>query len=182
MRIALMYPPPWKIPAPGEPPDPSGGGPPAEYRDGDLDGDFFQMPYGIFSLGAQALRAGHQVKVFNLSGYTWRRVEEIVRALDAEIFGMSCWTANRRGVGMVARLIREAHPKAHIIVGGPHATPFPKEMLHYHPEIDTVAIGESEGTFLELIDRLKAGGTNAGLAGAAYRTKDGIVLGPKRAN
>ena len=52
MRIALIYPPPWKIPAPGELPDATGEGPPAEYEEGDLDGDFFQTPYGLFALGA----------------------------------------------------------------------------------------------------------------------------------
>src|SRR6516165_10167722 len=81
MRIALLYPPPWKIPTKGEAPGPDG--PPAEYREGDLDADFHQTPYGLFSLGAQALRAGHQVKVMNLSAFAWRRVEEVVRALDA---------------------------------------------------------------------------------------------------
>src|SRR5262245_10796167 len=94
MRIALLYPPPWKIHEPGAPPDAEGNGPPAGYRAGDLDPDFYQTPYGLFSLGAQAIRAGHQVKVINLSAYTWPRVEEVVRALDADLYGMSCWTAN----------------------------------------------------------------------------------------
>jgi len=39
MRIALLYPPPWKIPETGEAPDALGEGPPAEYVDGDLDGE-----------------------------------------------------------------------------------------------------------------------------------------------
>ena len=55
MRIALLYPPPWKIPMPGEPADVGGDGPPTEYAEGDLDADFFQTPYGLFALGAQAL-------------------------------------------------------------------------------------------------------------------------------
>jgi hypothetical protein len=38
------------------------------------------------------------VKVLNLSAFAWRRVEEAIQALDADVFGMSCWTANRRGV------------------------------------------------------------------------------------
>ncbi|MEO8904924.1 MAG: B12-binding domain-containing radical SAM protein, partial [Polyangiaceae bacterium] len=102
MRIALIYPPPWKIPGPGEAADATGDGPPADYQAGDLDADFFQTPYGLFSLGAQALRAGHQVKVLNLSGFAWSKVEEVVASLDAELFGMSCWTSNRRGVALVA--------------------------------------------------------------------------------
>src|SRR5271154_603183 len=100
MRIALLYPPPWKIPVNGEPP--GDDGPPAGYREGDLDADFYQTPYGLFSLGAQALRAGHQVKVVNLSAFSWSRVEEILAALDADLYGMSCWTANRRGVALAA--------------------------------------------------------------------------------
>jgi len=167
VRIALLYPPPWKIPMPGEPADVGGDGPPTEYAEGDLDADFFQTPYGLFALGAQALRAGHPAKVINLSGFAWRRVEEVVAALDAEVFGLSCWTANRRGVALVARLIKRL--------------PLARAMLAHHPDIDTVAIGESETTFLELVDRLCAGQPTAGLAGTAYRVGDRIELGPKRA-
>src|SRR5262245_44657827 len=98
MRIALIYPPPWKIPGPGEPPSRNGDGPPDEFQPGDLDSDFFETPYGLFTLGAQALRAGHQVKVYNLSSFEWARVEDVVEHLDADLWGMSCWTANRRGV------------------------------------------------------------------------------------
>jgi anaerobic magnesium-protoporphyrin IX monomethyl ester cyclase len=180
MRIALLYPPPWKIPDRGAPPDELGDGPPAEYADGDLDGDFFQTPYGLFAIGAQALRAGHQVKVFNLSGLPWRKVQEIIRALDADVYGLSCWTANRRGVALVAQEIKHCRPHAHVVVGGPHATPFAREMLQHHGPIDTVAIGESEHTFLELIDRLQKRESLAGIPGTAFRDGSRVLLGPER--
>ena len=180
MRIALLYPPPWKIPMPGTPPDIGGEGPPTEYAEGDLDSDFYQTPYGLFALGAQALRAGHQVKVINMSAFAWTRVEEVIAALDAELFGLSCWTANRRGVALVAREIKRRHPEAHVVVGGPHATPLPREMLAHHADIDTIAIGESEATFLELVDRLAAGEPTQGLAGTAFRVDGRVELGPDR--
>jgi radical SAM superfamily enzyme YgiQ (UPF0313 family) len=181
MRIALLYPPPWKIPAPGEARDVSGEGPPAEYDDGDLDGDFFQTPYGLFALGAQAIRAGHPTKVINLSAFPWGRVEQVLRSLDADVYGLSCWTANRRGVAMVAREIKRLRPRAHVVVGGPHATPLAKEMLAHHPDIDTIAVGESEHTFLDLLERLAAGRSTAGVAGTAWREGDRVVMGPERA-
>lgn len=181
MRIALLYPPPWKIPAPGEAPDASGDGPPAEYREGDLDADFYQTPYGLFALGAVARRAGHQVKVLNLSAFPWGRVEEIVRALDADLYGLSCWTANRRGVALTASAIKRHRPRAHVVVGGPHATPLAAEMLRHHAAIDTVALGEADATFLELVERLEAGRPVAGLAGAAYRVGGRVEVGPPRA-
>ena len=182
MRIALLYPPPWKIPAPGEAPDTGGDGPPTGYQHGDLDADFHQTPYGLFSLGAQAIRAGHQVKVVNLSAFAWTRVEEILAALDADLYGMSCWTANRRGVALAARSLRRHHPQGHILVGGPHATPLATEMLRHHPEIDTIALGESELAFLELIERLAQGRPTTGIAGTAYRAGGKITIGPSRAS
>jgi radical SAM superfamily enzyme YgiQ (UPF0313 family) len=180
MRIALLYPPPWKIPTAGTAENLGTEGPPADYRDGDLDADFFQTPYGLFTLGAQAIRAGHQVKVLNLSGFDWQRVDEVVQALDAELFGLSCWTANRRGVALVAKSIRRHHPKAHILIGGPHATPLASEMLAHHPEIDTVSLGESELQFMELVDRLRTGKPTQGIAGTVYRDDGRIVKGPSR--
>src|SRR5262249_51550946 len=155
-RIALLYPPPWKIAAKGEPP-PSADGPPAEYREGDLDADFYQTPYGLFSLGAQALRAGHQVKVLNLSAFPWMRVEEVLEKLDADLSRRRPRRATPPGVALPARALRRFHPAAHIVVGGPHATPLAAEMLEHHPEIDTIAQGESEPAFMELIERLTSG-------------------------
>jgi radical SAM superfamily enzyme YgiQ (UPF0313 family) len=179
MRIALLYPPPWKIPLPGDAPD-AEDGPPSEYRPGDLDADFHQTPYGLFSLGAQAIRAGHHVKVVNLSAFPWAKVDEVLRALDADLYGMSCWTANRRGVGLVAARLKELRPKAPVIIGGPHATPLAKEMLAHHEAIDLVALGESDATFLETIARIEKGEQLLGIAGTMFRDKGAIHAGPKR--
>jgi anaerobic magnesium-protoporphyrin IX monomethyl ester cyclase len=179
MRIALLYPPPWKISPSGEPPF-TEDGPPAEYVDGDLDGDFFQTPYGLFALGAQAMRAGHQVKVFNLSAFSWTKVQEILRGLKADLYGLSCWTANRRGVALVAEEIKRLYPAAPVVVGGPHATPLAREMLAHHPAIDGVCIGESELTFLDLIGRMERGEGLGAIPGMAYRDGQAIAIAPDR--
>jgi len=180
MRVALLYPPPWKLSESGQADLIAADGPPRDYRDGDLDPDFHQIPYGLLSLGAQAVRAGHQVKVYNLSAFSWSRVEEIIRDLAADVFGMSCWTANRRGVKLVASEIRRRHPKSHIVVGGPHATPLARELLEHYAAVDTVAVGESEATFLELLERLQQGAAVTGLAGTWYREQGEIKVGPER--
>ncbi len=180
MRIVLLYPPPWKIAPPGAPAYGSAEGPPEGYHEGDLDADFYQTPYGLFSLGAQALRAGHEVKVLNLSSYAWPEVERVVRLLDAPLWGMSCWTANRRGVAMTAELIRRLHPGAHIVVGGPHATPLPREVLAYYPAVDTVCVGESDRTFLEIAGRVDRGEPVRGVAGTVWRQDGRIEAGPAR--
>lgn len=181
MKIALVYPPPWKISAPNEPPYATDG-PPKGFRDGDLDADFYQTPYGLFAIGAGALRAGHRVKVLNLSSYSWSKVEEIVAALDADVWGMSCWTANRRGVRLFADLVKAKHPRAHVVVGGPHATPLGPELLRHYASVDTVCLGESDVTFLELVDRLASGAKTEGIAGTVYREGERVVVAPERKN
>src|SRR5207344_378507 len=108
-------------------------------------------------------------KVLNLSGFAWSQVEEVVASLDAELFGMSCWTSNRRGVALVADAIKRHHPRAHVLIGGPHATPLGREMLEHYPAIDTVSLGESEETFMELVARLVQGQSPRGIHGTLYR-------------
>ncbi len=181
MRIALLYSPPWKLPDEGAPPDPHDGPPPG-YQRGDLDADFYQTPYGLFSLGAQARRAGHQVKVLNLSAFAWSRVDEVLRALDADLYGLSCWTANRRGVALVAARLKQLRPGAHVTVGGPHATPLAEAMLRHHASIDSICVGESDVTFVELAARLERGEGAAGTPGVVWRGARGEpTRGPERA-
>jgi anaerobic magnesium-protoporphyrin IX monomethyl ester cyclase len=182
VRIALVYPPPWKIAPHGVPSYAGTEGPPEGYREGDLDADFYQTPYGLFSIAAQAMRAGHDVKVLNLSSFTWPEVERVIGLLDAPLWGMSCWTANRRGVQMAAELVKRAHPGAHVVVGGPHATPLPREVLRYYSAVDTVCVGESDRTFLEIADRIGRGQPVQGVAGTFYRDGESIVQGPARAS
>ncbi len=183
MKVALIYPPPWKTPAPAEPPYAKGEGPPEGYREGDLDADFHQTPYGLFALGAQAMRAGHDVKVINLSSYPWSRALEVVGALGADVYAMSCWTANRRGVVMLARAIKERVSGASVIVGGPHVTPLFRELLEACPAIDVACIGESDVSFVELLALRAQGLALRGVAGTAWRDDDGAVgMGAPRKN
>ncbi len=182
LRVALLYPPPWKLPPKGGEGAADPDGPPPGYRPGDLDADFYQMPYGLLSLGAQAMRAGHSVRLLNLSSYPWEEVDRVVRELDADVFGLSCWTANRRGVALVAAAIRAHHPEARVVVGGPHATPLAKEMLRHHEAIDLVCVGESDVTFLEILARIAAGEALSGIAGTWFRDGAAARQGPARKN
>ncbi|HMA92895.1 MAG TPA: radical SAM protein, partial [Polyangiaceae bacterium] len=168
LRVALLYPPPWKIPGPNQAPDPVDG-PPEDFDPNDLDADFFQVPYGLLSLASQAWRSGHSVKVINLSGLPWAEIERIVSMLDADVVGMSCWTANRRGVRLVADLVKRSSPSTHVTVGGPHITPLARSFLAHSSNVDSAVVGEGELTFLELLERLQSGRSLRGLKGALVR-------------
>ncbi len=177
MHVLLIYPPPWKIPEPGQQPDESGGGPPPGIDSAALlSGDILHIPCGLLSLAAQAQRAGHTVEILNLFTFAWDRIVEIIKTRRADFFGLSCFTSNRRGTLMLARLIRELCPQAHIAVGGPHATALPGDMLERCSAIDTVVIGEGEATFARLLSDIEKGIPPLDIPGTAYRSRGSVLL------
>lgn len=179
LRVALLYPPPWKIPTEGHTPDPIDG-PPRDFSPSDLDSDFFQIPYGLLTLAAEARASGHAVKLFNLSAFPWETVEGVLRNLNADVVGISCWTANRRGVRLVAEAVKRYRPQTHVVIGGPHATPLPRHVLSSYTAIDTVVVGEGEATFIELLERLSHQQDLSSLRGAFFRNGAHISEGPPR--
>ena len=115
MRVLLIYPPPWKIPEPGQQPDESGEGPPPGIDSAALlSGDILHLPCGLLSLAAQAQRAGHTVEVLNLFTFAWDRIVGIIKTRQADFFGLSCFTSNRRGTLHAC----PAHPGA--VPAGPY--------------------------------------------------------------
>ncbi len=175
MDIVLLHPPPWPGPEMGRGPEPPRfAGPLGQ------DQDFLTIPYGLLSLAAQALRAGHNLVLLNLSSFSWSEVETILARARADLYGMSCYTSNRFGVDAAARLIRRLHPGAHVTAGGPQVTALPRQTLEHFTALDTVVVGEGEDTFLELVERLERGRGPRGLAGCAWREDEDIILGPPR--
>ena len=82
--------------------------------------------------------------------------------------------------GVTVKEIRKRHPNAHIVVGGPHATPLPREVMRHYPEIDTLCAGESEASFMEIVERLAQGHSTKGVAGTWYREGNDIVQASSR--
>ena len=181
MRVLLIYPPPWKIPPPGRQAIETGQGPPPGIDSAALlSGDILHTPCGLLSLAAQAQRAGHGVEVLNLFTFAWQRIVEIISARQADVFGLSCFTSNRRGTLALSRLIRQLLPQAHIAVGGPHATALARDMLERCSAIDTIVIGEGEEAFAHLLSELEKGAPAGGIPGTAYRSDGRVLLAPPR--
>lgn len=181
MRILLLYPPPWKIPAPGQEPDTDGEGPPRKWNsESRFCGDELTIPYGLLTLAAQAKRAGHRVTVLNLYAFCWKDVEELIRRSRADVYGLSVFTSNRRGSLSMCRLIRDLYPQSFIVAGGPHASALPLELLEHCDAINAVVIGEGELTFIELIGRLENGSSLEGLTGISWRAGDCIQINAPR--
>ena len=179
LRVTLIFPPPWRIgrAASAEPDD---FDPPSEASSIHFDADFAMVPYGLLTLAAEVRSRGHEVEIINLSTSTWAEVEKMLASSTAEVFGLSAFTANRRGLGAVARLLRRHHKTAPIVAGGPFVTALPQAVLRHYSEIDIAVIGEGETTFVELLERISSKMPLIGVAGTAWRDNGNIFLGPPR--
>ena len=177
-------------PARGQAPATDGDGPPPGLSADDLDPDFFQMPYGLLSLAAQALRAGHQVKVFNLAAYPWPEAERGHRAARRRRCS-ACLLhrqSPRRGPGRPAPCVRH-HPRPTSWWADPTPAPCP-------PSCSTTILTSTRWwsarerlTFLE--DSARGSTDGAGLTGSrrhrvpgrhtsCARPGAGAIAGPGR--
>ncbi|CAB5114250.1 hypothetical protein D3OALGA1CA_2164 [Olavius algarvensis associated proteobacterium Delta 3] len=110
-------------------------------------------PIGLYTVGASAAAAGHDVKIVNW--YDKRgRAEEIRQAIAEavpDIIGVSILHGNRWGGIDIARMARKIAPRTPIVFGGIGATFLWEQLLDRIPEIDYAIIGEGEVSFLKIV-------------------------------
>lgn len=182
LHIVLIYPPPWQIPSPdlniqkGMPFGPPGG----TFGHLIVTEALKTVTQGLLSIAAQAQHAGHAVSVYNLFDAPWRDVVSLIAETKADVYGISAYDSNRRGMGAVCAAIRQHHPEAHIAVGGPFPTTLPLETLRYYREIDTVVVGEGEETFMELLEHVGSDRPARGIPGTAWRNGEDVAIGAER--
>jgi radical SAM superfamily enzyme YgiQ (UPF0313 family) len=139
-------------------------------------------PGGLACLGAVARQQGHEVHGVEgtLIGHP-RAIAQHVAACEPDVVGTSTTTIDRFAGLETIRLIRQACPKAFILVGGSHFTYSAEDALRCVPEIDAVCVGEGEETFLELLEHLPGREAFGRIRGLVWRDRDGqIVRNPPR--
>ncbi|MHC4780115.1 MAG: B12-binding domain-containing radical SAM protein [Planctomycetota bacterium] len=124
---------------------------------------------GVYSLAAQARRAGHEVKVVDLAVRPRppASVLESVRAFRPDLAGISAVTVNVHHAARMASELKAVLPGLPVVLGGPHGTALPGETFEKFGDFDAIALREGEDTILDLADAVEEGrdfGSVAGLA------------------
>jgi anaerobic magnesium-protoporphyrin IX monomethyl ester cyclase len=134
-------------------------------------------------LAAALESAGHKVQVHDLGLDPHLPLTEGIDRIctfDPQLIGITAMTsvyqsAIETAVQLKARLGRP------IVLGGPHATMFPEEVLAEAPILDYVVRGEGEETLLELVEELEGrSGNVSAIRGLTHRQGDRIVSNPDR--
>ncbi len=128
------------------------------------------------SLESYALKqAEYNAVVKNVTHPVWQRLISLVNQHKPKAVGISYLTPLKCSVEMIARLVKETNPDISVIVGGPHPTFCPEEVLK-NPNIDYVITGEGEIPLLRLVKELKLANPELeNITGLYYRNGKGNV-------
>ena len=144
-------------------------------------------PLGLAYLAAFLEREGHRVTVYDFglepNGSLAQDVAEVA-ACAPDLIGITAMSSNYHSALEMARALKSATP-APIVVGGPHASLFPTDLLQ-EPCFDYVIYGEGESTICELVRALQEGEGPSraealrAILGLCFRAGEEIVQNPPR--
>ena len=134
-------------------------------------------PLGLAYVASALMSAGYHVSAvdFNVSGHNLRRVENIIEWDKPAVVGISAHTETYPTALQIARHVRRLNENIRIVMGGPHPSIMPDNVLQ-EPELDFAVVGEGEETMVELVRYLLEGsGKPSRIKGLAYRDSNGSI-------
>lgn len=156
----------------------------------------YYIPSSLVYLAAVLKQNGEEVKILDLKIFSGsegsrnseesykfyeKKLVNTVAGFKPELIGFGClYSGQFRDVLRFTELIKKKFKNLPIMLGGIHASIYPREILDNCPSIDWVVIGEGENTIVELVNTVKAGEFKfERINGFAYRKDGGVFINPK---
>jgi len=140
------------------------------------DVSLLDVPLGICYLAAVLIHAGHEVSLTDAEAERLN-IADIAKKLEKEkpdIIGLTCTTPMVASVKKAAEVLKNTFPESKIIVGGPHVTAVPEDLLH-EKYIDIAVIGEGECTIVELVKLIEENKSLKNCKGIAFKENGKII-------
>ncbi|MBN2054513.1 cobalamin-dependent protein [bacterium] len=137
-----------------------------------------QPPIGLGYLAAALRNAGQTVQIIDacLLDLGSEEVCDLVR--DYDIIGISAFSCEYSAAQHLARQVKQRYRNKHVIIGGPHVSALPMQVMRETPEFDFGFIGEAETSLVDFINAIQEGNTATGqwasIPGLIYRAGDEI--------
>ena len=130
-------------------------------------------PLGIVYIAAVLEKKNHNISIIDAQAYDYSNEQVVKKASEynPDIIGFYTITPTLYIVLDIAKKIKELNPHIKIILGGPHASGFPQEIIDNNPAIDFIVIGEGELTISELVDKIENNLSVDDVNGICYRKR-----------
>jgi len=138
-------------------------------------------PLGLCYLAAILEVERHEIKIIDAAVEGLSNEKIIKRAIkfSPDLIGITTFTVSVLSSYELASEIKKIFKGIKIVIGGPHITSNPDDLLK-HPEIDIAVIGEGEITFKELIETMEKREDMDKVKGIAYNVKGKVFFtGPR---
>lgn len=135
---------------------------------------------------AQATFPTIELVEYTINDVTLNIVADIYKR-EPDVVAFSCYIWNIRETLDVIRNLKKVCPDVPVILGGPEVTYDADFWMKKHPQIDVIAIGEGEQTFLELLQAYQEAKVTGqpprlrDVAGIAYRDQEHVRFSMPRA-
>lgn len=115
-----------------------------------------KMPLGLLYIASYLQSHGANVSIIDCYAhkYTPERLIQTLKNYNPSLVGLNIATPNRRVVCKLAEMIKEKMPRTMVIIGGPHATCLPQDVIKHAPHIDGIVLGEGEQVVLRVLNNL----------------------------
>jgi anaerobic magnesium-protoporphyrin IX monomethyl ester cyclase len=139
--------------------------------------DMLIPPLGLLYLSSYVRQHGYDPHIIDLKVEAVDDVAlvERVRRLRPEVIGIGAFTPDAHALHATARALKQALPDVPIVVGGPHASTDPEDVIR-NEAVDCAVLGEGESSFLDLLDALGAKRSLDEVPGLALRGGSGEVM------
>jgi len=138
---------------------------------------------GLAYLTSFIRKEGYRPLIFdlNIDNFSDENLSDLVREYDPVVIGISFMT-NQYGEALrLANLLKDTLPSTRVVVGGPHVSALPREILQECPAVDFSITGEGEVTFLELLKTIDSGkGDFHHIEGLCFRENGKIIKNSPR--
>lgn len=135
-------------------------------------------PIGLEYIAACLQRARHNVRVIKQGSRTSRELLKMILSENPGLVGFSSMTYSAHSVSRICRAIKQADRKIVTVIGGYHATGYPRVIEDR--SIDFAVMGEGETTLTELVECIGSRANPESVKGIAFRKGKELVVTPKR--
>ncbi len=140
-------------------------------------------PLGLAYLASYLEELGHSVKIIDnkIEKYDLKTLLKVIDKFNPDIIGISSITTHLLYTTITARFLKRNLKNIIIVVGGPHASAAPEELLNFCKEIDYIIVGEGELGFKGLLENIKNPEKLSSIPGIVFKNKMGNIVRNKSA-
>ena len=154
------------------------------------------LPIGLMYIAAVLQKAKYQVEISDAFfagadfegtgetltvGLSFEQIKEEIKNRRPDIVGIAGpFTCQIGNAIETSKVIKEVNPNILTVLGGPHVTLVPQEVLEEAKTIDIAVTGEGEYAMLEIAQHLEGKKALSEIKGIAYRQDGSIVVNARR--